>query len=203
MTQSGRYQNLQQATARLSVVVPVAMAAILVLLVVMFCDLRLAGLIFLDVPIAATGGIVALPLRGMLFSISAAIGFITTFGIAILNGVVLTNTIREIEAKGDDPRETATRAAEIRLRPVMMTALVATPGFLPVAISTSAGAEVQRPLATVVIGGLITATFLTLIVLPTIYPFVAGLHVSFGRNGSASQPGARGGKAQRREDVDA
>ncbi|NEU12722.1 efflux RND transporter permease subunit [Methylobacterium sp. BTF04] len=202
---SGQYQNLQEATARLAIVVPAAMAAILVLLVVMFSDLRLAGLIFLNVPIAATGGIVALSLRGMPFSISAAIGFIATFGIAILNGVVLTNTIREIEATGVAPREAATQAAESRLRPVMMTALVATLGFLPMAISTSAGAEVQRPLATVVIGGLITATLLTLVVLPTLYPFVAGLRLPFGRGrsapGRALEPG--GETAQRREDVDA
>ena len=171
---SGEYQNLQQATARLSVVVPAAMVAILLLLVVMFADLRLAGLIFINVPIAATGGIIALFLRDMPFSISAAIGFIATFGIAILNGVVLTSYIRDIEATGVGAREAAARGAKMRLRPVMTTALVATLGFLPMALSTSAGAEVQRPLATVVIGGLISATVLTLIVLPAIYPFVTG-----------------------------
>ncbi len=142
---SGQYQNLQEATARLSVVVPAALAGILVLLVVMIGDIRRAGLIFLNVPIAATGGILALALRDMPFSISAAIGFIATFGIAILNGVVLTSTIRDLEASGLDLREAATRAAERRLRPVMMTALVAALGFLPMALSTSAGAEVQRP----------------------------------------------------------
>ncbi|WP_449410326.1 efflux RND transporter permease subunit [Methylobacterium komagatae] len=174
---SGQYQNLQEATARLSVVVPAALAAILVLLVVMFGDIRLAGLIFLNVPMAATGGILALALRDMPFSISAAIGFIATFGIAILNGVVLTSYIRDLEGAGLDPREAATRAAEMRLRPVMMTALVAALGFLPMALSTSAGAEVQRPLATVVIGGLISATLLTLVVLPAVYPWVAKLGV--------------------------
>ncbi|WCS25645.1 CusA/CzcA family heavy metal efflux RND transporter [Methylobacterium sp. NMS14P] len=176
---SGQYQNLQEATARLSVVVPAALAGILVLLVVMFGDIRLAGLIFLNVPMAATGGILALSLRDMPFSISAAIGFIATFGIAVLNGVVLTSTIRDLEASGFDPREAATRAAERRLRPVMMTALVAALGFLPMALSTSAGAEVQRPLATVVIGGLITATLLTLVVLPAVYPVVATLRSPF------------------------
>ena len=115
---SGQFQNLQEATARLSVVVPAAMAAILVLLVVMFGDIRLAGLIFLNVPVAATGGIVALYLRDLPFSISAAIGFIATFGIAILNGVVLTSYIRDLERIGLDAREAATRAAEQRLRPV-------------------------------------------------------------------------------------
>ena len=120
---SGQYQNLQEATARLSIVVPAALAGILVLLVVMFGDARLAALIFLNVPIAATGGILTLYLRGIPFSISAAIGFIATFGIAILNGVVLTSYIHDLERIGLDPREAATRAAEMRLRPVIMTAL--------------------------------------------------------------------------------
>ncbi|MCJ2134266.1 CusA/CzcA family heavy metal efflux RND transporter [Methylobacterium sp. J-026] len=191
---SGQYQNLQEATARLSVVVPAAMAAILVLLVVMFGDIRLAGLIFLNVPMAATGGILALTLRDMPFSISAAIGFIATFGIAILNGVVLTSYIRDLEESGLDPRAAATRAAEMRLRPVMMTALVAALGFLPMALSTSAGAEVQRPLATVVIGGLISATFLTLVVLPAVYPAVTRMRLPFRRGGSAS--GAAGARAR-------
>lgn len=184
---SGQFQNLQEATARLSVVVPAAMAAILVLLVVMFGDVRLAGLIFLNVPVAATGGIVALYLRDLPFSISAAIGFIATFGIAILNGVVLTSYIRDLERLGLDPREAATRAAEMRLRPVLMTALVATLGFLPMALSTSAGAEVQRPLATVVIGGLVTATLLTLVVLPALYPYLAHLRLP-GRRRHAAKP---------------
>ena len=190
---SGQFQNLQEATSRLSVVVPAAMAAILVLLVVMFGDIRLAGLIFLNVPVAATGGIVALYLRGLPFSISAAIGFIATFGIAILNGVVLTSYIRDLERVGLDAREAATRAAEMRLRPVLMTALVAALGFLPMALSTSAGAEVQRPLATVVIGGLVTATLLTLIVLPAVYPYLAHLRLP-GRRRTTGRPdlGARG-----------
>ncbi|MGU3468372.1 efflux RND transporter permease subunit [Methylobacterium sp. C33D] len=197
---SGQFQNLQEATARLTVVVPAALAAILVLLVVMFGDIRLAGLIFLNVPVAATGGILALTLRDMPFSISAAIGFIATFGIAILNGVVLTSYIRDLEASGLGPREAATRAAEMRLRPVMMTALVAALGFLPMALSTSAGAEVQRPLATVVIGGLISATLLTLVVLPAIYPAVAGLRLPFAR---PTPPAGRrpGGSGARRRAV--
>jgi heavy metal efflux system protein len=177
---SGQFQNLQEATSRLSVVVPAAMAAILVLLVVMFGDIRLAGLIFLNVPVAATGGILALYLRGLPFSVSAAIGFIATFGIAVLNGVVLTSYIRDLERSRLDAVQAATEAAEMRLRPVLTTALVATLGFLPMALSTSAGAEVQRPLATVVIGGLITATLLTLVVLPAVYPYVSGLRLPFG-----------------------
>jgi cobalt-zinc-cadmium resistance protein CzcA len=195
---SGQFQNLQEATARLTVVVPAAMAAILVLLVVMFGDIRLAGLIFLNVPIAATGGIVALSLRGLPFSISAAIGFIATFGIAILNGVVLTSYIRDLERVGLDAREAATRAAEQRLRPVLMTALVATLGFLPMALSTSAGAEVQRPLATVVIGGLVTATLLTLVVLPAVYPYLAHLRLPGRRREPAppTRPSRRGQRAR-------
>ncbi|TXN22441.1 CusA/CzcA family heavy metal efflux RND transporter [Methylobacterium sp. WL9] len=185
---SGQFQNLQEATGRLAVVVPAAMAVILILLVVMFSDIRLAGLIFLNVPIAATGGIVALYLRDLPFSISAAIGFIATFGIAVLNGVVLTSTIRDLERLGLDARQAATRAAELRLRPVLMTALVATLGFLPMALSTSAGAEVQRPLATVVIGGLITATLLTLVVLPAIYPYALRLRLPFTRR---AEPASR------------
>ncbi len=181
---SGQFQNLQEATGRLSVVVPAAMAAILVLLVVMFGDIRLAGLIFLNVPVAATGGILALYLRGLPFSVSAAIGFIATFGIAVLNGVVLTSYIRDLERKGLDAVQAATEAAEMRLRPVLTTALVATLGFLPMALSTSAGAEVQRPLATVVIGGLITATLLTLVVLPAVYPYVSRLRLPIGGRGS-------------------
>jgi cobalt-zinc-cadmium resistance protein CzcA len=194
---SGQFQNLQEATARLSVVVPAAMAAILVLLVVRFGDVRLAGLIFLNVPVAATGGIVALYLRDLPFSISAAIGFIATFGIAILNGVVLTSYIRDLERLGLDPREAATRAAEMRLRPVLMTALVATLGFLPMALSTSAGAEVQRPLATVVIGGLVTATLLTLVVLPAVYPYLAHLRLPWRRRAAEPvQPVPRGRSAR-------
>ncbi|MDP4005420.1 efflux RND transporter permease subunit [Methylobacterium sp. NEAU K] len=200
---SGQFQNLQEATARLVLVVPAALAAILVLLVVMFADIRLAGLIFLNVPVAATGGILALSLRGMPFSISAAIGFIATFGIAILNGVVLTSYIRDLERSGLDPREAATRAAERRLRPVMMTALVAALGFLPMALSTSAGAEVQRPLATVVIGGLISATLLTLVVLPAVYPAAARLRLPFGRGRPGPGPGAPSGRTGTRQQAGA
>ncbi len=198
---SGQFQNLQEATSRLSVVVPAAMAAILVLLVVMFGDIRLAGLIFLNVPVAATGGILALYLRGLPFSVSAAIGFIATFGIAVLNGVVLTSYIRDLERKGLDAVQAATEAAEMRLRPVLTTALVATLGFLPMALSTSAGAEVQRPLATVVIGGLITATLLTLVVLPAVYPYVSGLRLPFG--GSDPHRDVRPPNAKRRVGSDA
>ncbi|TGD97444.1 efflux RND transporter permease subunit [Methylobacterium nonmethylotrophicum] len=198
---SGQFQNLQEATARLAVVVPAALAAILVLLVVMFSDLRVAGLIFLNVPVAATGGILALYARGLPFSVSAAIGFIATFGIAVLNGVVLMSTIRDLERAGLSPREAATEAAERRLRPVMTTALVATLGFLPMALSTSAGAEVQRPLATVVIGGLVTATLLTLVVLPAFHPYAARLRWPLRRVPAAGTGDAEG--ARRRAGTEA
>ncbi len=169
---NGQFKNLQSATARLSLVVPMALAGILLLLYLHFNSMRLALLILLNVPMAATGGIAALLLRGMPFSISAAIGFIATFGIAILNGVVLTSYIEQERKAGKAPRAAAQSAAERRLRPVLMTAMVATLGFVPMAVSTGAGAEVQRPLATVVIGGLITATLLTLVVLPSSYAAV-------------------------------
>jgi cobalt-zinc-cadmium resistance protein CzcA len=174
MDWGGQFQNLQEATARLTVVVPAALALIFALLFVMFRSLRLSALIFVNVPFAATGGVLALWLRGLPFSISAAVGFIALFGIAVLNGVVLVSTIVEQRLEGRDAMAAAREAAMLRLRPVLMTATVASLGFLPMAISTSAGAEVQRPLATVVIGGLVTATMLTLLVLPSLYPRIAG-----------------------------
>jgi cobalt-zinc-cadmium resistance protein CzcA len=121
------------------------------------------------VPFAITGGVAALALRGLPFSISAGVGFIALFGVAVLNGLVLLSVAHQREAEGMDPAQAAFAAAEDRLRPVLMTALVAILGFIPMAISTAPGAEVQRPLATVVIGGLISATLLTLFVLPTVY----------------------------------
>ena len=170
----GQFQNLQEATARLTIVVPAALVLIFSLLFLMFRSIRLSALIFVNVPFAATGGVLALWLRGLPFSISAAVGFIALFGIAVLNGVVLVSWIVEERRAGKSPVDAAREAAMIRLRPVLMTATVASLGFLPMAVSTSAGAEVQRPLATVVIGGLVTATLLTLLVLPSVYPLVAG-----------------------------
>ncbi len=167
---SGEFQNLRSASARLSLVVPAVLGLVYLMLYLNFGSLRLAGLIFLNVPMAATGGILALLLRGMPFSVSAGIGFISTFGIAILDGVVLVSYIQEERARGLAPTEAARSAAEKRLRPVLTTALVASIGFVPMALATSTGSEVQRPLATVVIGGLITATMLTLLVLPSLYP---------------------------------
>lgn len=178
---SGMFQNLRAATSRLAIVVPGVLAAIVLLLYLNFGSAKLAGLIFLNVPMAATGGVAALVIRGMPFSVTAAIGFISVFGIAILDGVVLASYIEEERATGKDPAQAARDAAEKRLRPVLTTALVASIGFVPMAVSTSVGAEVQRPLATVVIGGLISATLLTLVLLPTLYPAIDRLTERFAK----------------------
>ncbi|HTV19613.1 MAG TPA: efflux RND transporter permease subunit, partial [Polyangiaceae bacterium] len=168
----GQFENLSAATERLATAVPLALGLIFVLLYMAFGQLKPALLIYLNVPFAAVGGVFLLALRGMPFSISAAIGFIALFGIAVLNGVVLLTTIKKLREQGHGPRAAAREGAESRLRAVVMTATVAALGFIPMALSSSAGAEVQRPLATVVIGGLVSATFLTLFVLPTVYAFV-------------------------------
>jgi cobalt-zinc-cadmium resistance protein CzcA len=170
LTWGGQFEHLEAATRRLAIAVPLALALIFALLYGAFGSLRPAALIFLNVPLAATGGIFALLARGMPFSISAGVGFIALFGVAVLNGVVLVSFIRTLESEeGLAPEEAARRAARIRLRPVLMTALVASLGFVPMALATGAGAEVQKPLATVVIGGLMTSTLLTLLVLPALY----------------------------------
>jgi cobalt-zinc-cadmium resistance protein CzcA len=168
----GQFKNLSDASRRLSAALPIALGLIFVLLYMAFGQLKPALLIYLNVPFAAVGGIFLLALRGMPFSISAAIGFIALFGIAVLNGVVLLATIKNLREQGLAPFEAAQKGAIARLRAVIMTATVAALGFFPMALSSSAGAEVQRPLATVVIGGLLSATFLTLFVLPTLYAFV-------------------------------
>lgn len=165
---SGQYENLVQAARRLMIVVPLTLFVIFLLLYLTFDAMRPAGLILLNVPVATSGGIMALAARGMPFSVSAAVGFIALFGVATMNGVVLLSAIREHEKLGLPAREAARRGAGERLRPVLTTAVVASLGFLPMALATGTGAEVQRPLATVVIGGLVTATFLTLLVLPTL-----------------------------------
>ncbi len=169
LTWGGQFENLQQATQRLSIAVPVALLLIFSLLYVTFNSVRLALLIYLNVPVAATGGIFALWLREMPFSISAGVGFIALFGIAVMNGVVLIEHIRHLSEQGTNQSEAVAQGAMDRLRPVFMTAMCGALGFVPMAISQSAGAEVQRPLATVVIGGLVTSTLLTLLVLPAIY----------------------------------
>ncbi|QDU21352.1 efflux RND transporter permease subunit [Urbifossiella limnaea] len=165
----GTFKNLQEASARLAVAVPVALVMIFVLLHSTFNSAKLALLIFLNVPMASTGGVFALWLRGLPFSISAGVGFIALFGVAVLNGVVLVTYIVDLRKAGRDPAAAAFDGSMMRLRPVLMTASVATLGVIPMAVSAGSGAEVQRPLATVVIGGRVTSTLLTLFVIPAVY----------------------------------
>ncbi|MDJ0366691.1 CusA/CzcA family heavy metal efflux RND transporter [Hymenobacter sp. H14-R3] len=166
----GQFENLNHAIERLKVAVPVSLLLIFLLLYLSFRSVKQALLIFTGVPLATIGGIMALWLRGMPFSISAGVGFIALFGVAVLNGIVLLASLNELAAEGvKSVRDRVLRATEERFRPVILTASVASLGFLPMALSTSAGAEVQKPLATVVIGGLISATLLTLVVLPVLY----------------------------------
>jgi cobalt-zinc-cadmium resistance protein CzcA len=169
----GQFENLQAATGRLAVVVPLALALIFAMLYFAFGSIKPAALIYLNVPFAAVGGVFALALRGLPFSISAGVGFIALFGVAVLNGVVLMTQVRDLELTTDLPvADVLRRACALRMRPVLMTALVASLGFVPMALATGSGAEVQRPLATVVIGGLVTCTALTLLVLPTVYSYL-------------------------------
>ena len=170
VTYGGQFQNLQAAKARLAVAVPVALLLIFVLLFFTFHSVKQTLLIYTAVPMSAIGGVFALWLRDMNFSISAGVGFIALFGVAVLNGIVLIAEFNRLEKEGiTDITERIKKGLHTRLRPVITTAAVASLGFLPMALSTSAGAEVQKPLATVVIGGLITATFLTLVILPVFY----------------------------------
>lgn len=166
----GQFQNLEAAKKRLSIAVPVALLLIFVLLYFTFHSVKQTLLIYTAVPMSAIGGVFALWIRGMNFSISAGVGFIALFGVAVLNGIVLIAELNRLEKEGvADLTERVKKALHTRLRPVIMTAAVASLGFLPMALSNSAGAEVQKPLATVVIGGLISATILTLVVLPVFY----------------------------------
>ena len=168
----GTYQNLQSAANRLSIVVPVTLLLIVALLVAALGAFRDAAIIFSGVPLALTGGVLSLMLRGIPFSISAAVGFIALSGIAVLNGLVMVAFIRDLRRQGRSLEEAIVEGALTRLRPVLMTALVASLGFVPMALNTGIGAEVQRPLATVVIGGIASSTLLTLLVLPALYRLV-------------------------------
>lgn len=171
VTYGGQFENLQQATKRLAIAVPAALLLIFVMLFFAFRKFKYCMLIFSAIPLSAIGGVFALWIRDMPFSISAGIGFIALFGVAVLNGIVLITEMNRLKAENDSLSipEVIAQATETRLRPVLMTAAVASLGFLPMALSNGAGAEVQRPLATVVIGGLISATLLTLFVLPSLY----------------------------------
>lgn len=168
----GQFENLREAKARLAIVVPAALVFIFVLIFMAFGSVRQALLVYSGVPLAVTGGVVALWLRNMPFSISAAVGFIALSGVAVLNGVVMIAYFNQLREGGRDVRSAVIEGSLTRLRPVLMTAAVAAFGFIPMALSTSAGAEVQRPLATVVIGGIISSTFLTLLLLPVLYDWV-------------------------------
>jgi len=165
----GQFEQLVSATQRLTIVVPIALLLILLLLFISLGSIADAFLVFSGVPLALTGGIFALVLRGIPLSISAGIGFIALSGVAVLNGLVIITFIERLRNEGRTIVEAVHEGALTRLRPVLMTALVASLGFVPMAIATGAGAEVQRPLATVVIGGIISSTILTLLVLPALY----------------------------------
>jgi cobalt-zinc-cadmium resistance protein CzcA len=168
-TWGGQFEQLQSASQRLQIVVPAALALVMLLLFAMFGNLKDGLLVFSGIPFALTGGLAALALRGIPLSISAAVGFIALSGVAVLNGLVLISAIRKLREEGRSVEQAIREGALSRLRPVLMTALVASLGFIPMAIATGTGAEVQRPLATVVIGGILSSTALTLLVLPLLY----------------------------------
>jgi cobalt-zinc-cadmium resistance protein CzcA len=168
----GQFEQLLSAGRRLRIVVPVALGLIFLLLLTTFGRVRDALLVFTGVPLALTGGVLALWLRGIPFSISAAVGFIALSGVAVLNGVVLVTFIKQLIAEGRPVNEAVREGSLARLRPVLMTALVAALGFIPMALATGTGSEVQRPLATVVIGGILSSTFLTLVLLPVLYAWM-------------------------------
>ena len=168
----GTFEQLQSASTRLQLVVPLALLLIFGLLFALFGSTRDAAVVFSGVPLALTGGVAALALRGIPMSISAGVGFIALSGVAVLNGVVMLSFIRDLRERGMGLDAAIREGALTRLRPVMMTALVASLGFVPMALNVGAGSEVQRPLATVVIGGIISSTILTLLVLPALYRMI-------------------------------
>jgi cobalt-zinc-cadmium resistance protein CzcA len=168
----GQFRNLIQAKQRLAVVVPMALVLIFVITFAALGSVRQALLVYTGIPLAVTGGVLAIWLRGMPFTISAGIGFIALSGVAVLNGLIMLSHFNQLRERGRTIREAVREGALTRLRPVLMTALVASLGFVPMALATGAGAEVQKPLATVVIGGILSSTFLTLALLPTLYEWL-------------------------------
>jgi cobalt-zinc-cadmium resistance protein CzcA len=170
----GTFEQLQSASQRLQIVVPLTLLLIFGLLFLLFGSLKDAGIVFSGVPLALTGGVAALLLRGIPFSISAGVGFIALSGVAVLNGVVMLSFIRQLREEGMSLDDAIREGALTRLRPVLMTALVASLGFVPMALNVGIGSEVQRPLATVVIGGILSSTILTLVVLPALYRMIHG-----------------------------
>ncbi len=184
----GQFKNLQEARTRLAVVVPSALVLIFILIFLAFGSLRQALIVYSGIPLAVTGGVAALWLRDMPFSITAAVGFIALSGVAVLNGLVLVTYFNQLRESGHTPREAVLEGSLTRLRPVLMTALVASLGFVPMAIATGAGAEVQRPLATVVIGGIVSSTILTLIVLPVLYYWFEDRGTRVAKKPASAQP---------------
>jgi cobalt-zinc-cadmium resistance protein CzcA len=172
ITYGGQFENQQRATRRLMLIVPVVIGIVFLLLYLTFHSLKQSLLVVGNIPFALVGGIAALWVRGMNLNLSASIGFIALFGVAMLNGVVLVSAINRLREAGESTYRAVIEGSRNRLRPVLMTACVASFGFIPMAISTSTGAEVQRPLATVVIGGLTSSTILTLFLLPTMYEWL-------------------------------
>ena len=168
----GQFENQERATRRLMLVIPLTLGIIFALLYAMFHSVKQSVLVIANIPFALVGGIAALWLRGLNLNLSASVGFIALFGVAVLNGVVLVNSINQLRKEGQSVRDAVINGSRRRLRPVLMTALVASLGFVPMAIATSTGAEVQRPLATVVIGGLISSTVLTVFLLPLLYDWI-------------------------------
>ncbi|MBA4073276.1 MAG: CusA/CzcA family heavy metal efflux RND transporter, partial [Gemmatimonas sp.] len=178
ITWGGQFENQRRAMARLAIIVPVTIALIFLLLFGSFNSVRQAGLILLNVPFALIGGIVGLFVTGQYLSVPASVGFIALFGVAVLNGVVLVTYINQVRTEGVPLQEAVVRGTLLRLRPVLMTALVASLGLVPLLLASGAGSEIQRPLATVVVGGLITSTLLTLLVLPLLYVAFERKHVT-------------------------
>jgi heavy metal efflux system protein len=172
ITYGGQFENQQRATRRLMLIVPVVIGVVFLLLYLTFHSFKQSLLVVGNIPFALVGGIGALWVRGMNLNLSASIGFIALFGVAMLNGVVLVSAINHLRAAGESTYSAVIEGSRKRLRPVLMTACVASFGFIPMAISTSTGAEVQRPLASVVIGGLLSSTLLTLFLLPTMYDWI-------------------------------
>jgi cobalt-zinc-cadmium resistance protein CzcA len=172
MEWGGAFENQQRALGRLVVIVPVTIGLIFLLLYTAFGSVRYAALVIANVPFAVVGGVFALALTGQYLSVPSAIGFIAVFGVAMLNGLVLVSFLNELRRRGVSVREAVTEGAALRLRPVLMTAAVAILGLVPMLVSTGVGAETQRPLATVVVGGLLTSTALTLVLLPVLYEWM-------------------------------
>jgi cobalt-zinc-cadmium resistance protein CzcA len=172
ITYGGQFENQQRAAERLALVVPIAIALIFVMLFTTFRSLRQAGLIILNIPFAMIGGVISLYLSGLYLSVPASVGFITLFGVAVLNGVVMVTYFNQLREAGRSVLQAVQEGAERRLRPVLMTALIASLGLMPLLFATGPGSELQRPLAVVVIGGLFTSTLLTLVLLPTLYAWM-------------------------------